>query len=66
MKAVKRIFRYLKGRPNLGLWYPKILTFIFQLILTVILVDAISIANRPLAVANFLEIDLSLGNVENR
>nr|XP_043625577.1 uncharacterized mitochondrial protein AtMg00810-like [Erigeron canadensis] len=23
LKAVKRIFRYLKGSPNLGLWYPK-------------------------------------------
>nr|GEY38515.1 putative ribonuclease H-like domain-containing protein [Tanacetum cinerariifolium] len=23
MHAVKRIFRYLKGRPTLGLWYPK-------------------------------------------
>ncbi|GJX48971.1 hypothetical protein Tco_0275816 [Tanacetum coccineum] len=23
MFAVKRIFRYLKGRPKLGLWYPK-------------------------------------------
>ncbi|GKB62439.1 putative ribonuclease H-like domain-containing protein [Tanacetum coccineum] len=23
MHAVKRIFRYLKGQPNLGLWYPK-------------------------------------------
>ena len=23
MTAVKRIFRYLKGTPNLGLWYPK-------------------------------------------
>ncbi|XP_071718205.1 secreted RxLR effector protein 161-like [Rutidosis leptorrhynchoides] len=22
-KAIKRIFRYLKGTPNLGLWYPK-------------------------------------------
>ncbi|GKB67195.1 hypothetical protein Tco_0928607 [Tanacetum coccineum] len=21
--AIKRIFRYLKGTPNLGLWYPK-------------------------------------------
>ena len=21
--AVKRIFRYLKGTPNLGIWYPK-------------------------------------------
>nr|GEU66174.1 hypothetical protein [Tanacetum cinerariifolium] len=25
--AVKRIFRYLKGTPNLGLWYPKCLGF---------------------------------------
>ncbi|GKB69332.1 retrovirus-related pol polyprotein from transposon TNT 1-94 [Tanacetum coccineum] len=25
--AVKRIFRYLKGTPNLGLWYPKGLGF---------------------------------------
>jgi Reverse transcriptase (RNA-dependent DNA polymerase) len=23
LKAVKRIFRYLKGTPNLGLWYPR-------------------------------------------
>jgi hypothetical protein len=23
LQAVKRIFRYLKGSPNLGLWYPK-------------------------------------------
>ncbi|GKE70825.1 uncharacterized mitochondrial protein-like protein, partial [Tanacetum coccineum] len=23
LNAVKRIFRYLKGRPKLGLWYPK-------------------------------------------
>ena len=23
LKAVKRIFRYLKGTPNMGLWYPK-------------------------------------------
>ncbi|GKF11323.1 hypothetical protein Tco_0049249 [Tanacetum coccineum] len=23
MHAVKRIFRYLKGQPTLGLWYPK-------------------------------------------
>ncbi|GJV98141.1 hypothetical protein Tco_1553393 [Tanacetum coccineum] len=23
MHAVKRIFRYLKGHPTLGLWYPK-------------------------------------------
>ena len=23
LKAVKRIFKYLKGTPNLGIWYPK-------------------------------------------
>nr|GEY03043.1 hypothetical protein [Tanacetum cinerariifolium]GEY03044.1 hypothetical protein [Tanacetum cinerariifolium] len=27
MHAVKRIFRYLKGHPKLGLWYPKESTF---------------------------------------
>ena len=29
MEAVKRIFRYLKGRPSLGLWYPKDSNFHF-------------------------------------
>ncbi|GKB60086.1 putative ribonuclease H-like domain-containing protein [Tanacetum coccineum] len=27
LHAVKRIFRYLKGKPKLGLWYPKVLSF---------------------------------------
>nr|GEW70647.1 uncharacterized mitochondrial protein AtMg00810-like [Tanacetum cinerariifolium] len=27
LHVVKRIFRYLKGQPNLGLWYPKDLPF---------------------------------------
>ncbi|GKD97471.1 putative ribonuclease H-like domain-containing protein [Tanacetum coccineum] len=27
LHAVKRIFRYLKGQPNLGLWYPRDLPF---------------------------------------
>nr|GEY60011.1 hypothetical protein [Tanacetum cinerariifolium] len=27
LQAVKRIFRYLKGQPKLGLWYPKVLSF---------------------------------------
>nr|GFB86225.1 uncharacterized mitochondrial protein AtMg00810-like [Tanacetum cinerariifolium] len=27
LHAVKRIFRYLKGHPKLGLWYPKALSF---------------------------------------
>ncbi|GJX10771.1 putative ribonuclease H-like domain-containing protein [Tanacetum coccineum] len=30
MFAVKRIFRYLKGRPKLGLWYPKVSPFILK------------------------------------
>ncbi|GJS95721.1 hypothetical protein Tco_0802689 [Tanacetum coccineum] len=30
LNAVKRIFRYLKGRPNLGLWYPKGSSFILE------------------------------------
>ncbi|GKB36778.1 putative ribonuclease H-like domain-containing protein [Tanacetum coccineum] len=27
LNAVKRIFKYLKGKPNLGLWYPRELSF---------------------------------------
>nr|GEY40670.1 uncharacterized mitochondrial protein AtMg00810-like [Tanacetum cinerariifolium] len=27
LRAAKRIFRYLKGQPKLGLWYPKDLAF---------------------------------------
>ena len=27
MVAIKRIFRYLKGTSNLGLWYPKVIGF---------------------------------------
>ncbi|GKD16929.1 putative ribonuclease H-like domain-containing protein, partial [Tanacetum coccineum] len=30
LNAVKKIFRYLKGRPNLGLWYPKDSSFILE------------------------------------
>nr|GEU50537.1 hypothetical protein [Tanacetum cinerariifolium] len=27
LQAVKRIFRYLKGQPKLGIWYPKVSSF---------------------------------------
>nr|GFD18639.1 uncharacterized mitochondrial protein AtMg00810-like [Tanacetum cinerariifolium] len=27
LNVVKRIFRYLKGQPKLGLWYPKVSSF---------------------------------------
>nr|GEY89255.1 uncharacterized mitochondrial protein AtMg00810-like [Tanacetum cinerariifolium]GEZ76414.1 uncharacterized mitochondrial protein AtMg00810-like [Tanacetum cinerariifolium] len=27
LQAMKRIFRYLKGQPKLGLWYPKVSSF---------------------------------------
>ncbi|GJR67688.1 putative ribonuclease H-like domain-containing protein [Tanacetum coccineum] len=27
LRAVKRIFRYLKGKPKLGLWYPRVSSF---------------------------------------
>ena len=30
LNAVKRIFKYLKGQPNLGLWYPKDSPFILE------------------------------------
>ncbi|GKG26788.1 hypothetical protein Tco_0402491, partial [Tanacetum coccineum] len=27
LNAIKRIFRYLKSKPKLGLWYPKVSSF---------------------------------------
>nr|GEV28867.1 hypothetical protein [Tanacetum cinerariifolium] len=30
LNVVKKIFKYLKGRPNLGLWYPRDLPFHFE------------------------------------
>ncbi|GKE83478.1 hypothetical protein Tco_1557220, partial [Tanacetum coccineum] len=27
LSAVKRIFKYLKGKPKLGLWYPRVSSF---------------------------------------
>ncbi|GJV72278.1 putative ribonuclease H-like domain-containing protein [Tanacetum coccineum] len=32
LSAVKRIFRYLKGKPKLGLWYPKVSTFDLEIL----------------------------------
>ncbi|GJY90555.1 retrovirus-related pol polyprotein from transposon TNT 1-94 [Tanacetum coccineum] len=34
LHAVKRIFRYLKGQPKLGLWYPRDSPFMLELALT--------------------------------
>ncbi|GJU55538.1 retrovirus-related pol polyprotein from transposon TNT 1-94 [Tanacetum coccineum] len=39
--AVKRIFRYLKGQPKLGLWYPKDSPFDWKLILTVTMLQTV-------------------------
>nr|GEU41921.1 copia protein [Tanacetum cinerariifolium] len=41
LQAVKRIFRYLKGQPKLGLWYPKVSSF-----------DLEAYSNSDYAVAN--------------
>ncbi|GJW05070.1 hypothetical protein Tco_1563926 [Tanacetum coccineum] len=41
LNAVKRIFRYLKGRPKLGLWYPKDSPFILEAFLDSDYEDAI-------------------------
>ncbi|GKB51379.1 hypothetical protein Tco_0902132 [Tanacetum coccineum] len=30
LHAMKRIFRYLKGKPKLGIWYPRMSTFILE------------------------------------
>ncbi|GJU88198.1 putative reverse transcriptase, RNA-dependent DNA polymerase [Tanacetum coccineum] len=63
LSAVKRIFRYLKGKPKLGLWYPRVLSF-----------DLESYSDSDYAranldrkeVVNFLAGDSFLGNAKSR
>ncbi|GKE62820.1 hypothetical protein Tco_1513187 [Tanacetum coccineum] len=37
--AMKRIFRYLKGQPKLGLWYPRIQNLTWKPFLIVIMLE---------------------------
>ncbi|GJW11155.1 putative ribonuclease H-like domain-containing protein [Tanacetum coccineum] len=69
LNAVKRIFKYLKGKPNLGLWYPRESPFDLEAFSDS---DLVGVLPKPCqrstqqVVVNFLDKDLSHGNARNR
>ncbi|GJZ94173.1 putative ribonuclease H-like domain-containing protein, partial [Tanacetum coccineum] len=65
LSAVKRIFRYLKGKPKLGLWYPRVSSFDLEAYSDSIL-EQILTGNPQQEVVNFLAGDLFLGNASNQ
>ncbi|GKB04732.1 putative ribonuclease H-like domain-containing protein [Tanacetum coccineum] len=54
LHAVKRIFRYLKCQPKLGLWYPKDSPFDLEAFLIVIMLELALTGNPQQEVFNFL------------
>ncbi|GJS27342.1 hypothetical protein Tco_0487962 [Tanacetum coccineum] len=54
LHAVKRIFRYLKGQPKLGLWYPRDSPFDLKAFLIVIMLELALTGNPQQEVVNFL------------
>ncbi|GJY65138.1 hypothetical protein Tco_0466598 [Tanacetum coccineum] len=69
LEAIKRIFRYLKGTINMGLWYPKNNTMSLQLMQMRIHADVgfeknFSVQKIPLSVDNKSAIALSCNNVQ--
>ncbi|GJY54057.1 putative ribonuclease H-like domain-containing protein [Tanacetum coccineum] len=54
LHAVKRIFRYVKGQPKLGLWYPRDSPFDLEAFLIVIMLELALIGNLQQEVVNFL------------
>ncbi|GKA42019.1 putative ribonuclease H-like domain-containing protein [Tanacetum coccineum] len=55
LNAVKRIFKYLKGKPNLGLWYPRESSFDLEAFSDSDYAGANLDRNPQLVVVNFLE-----------
>ncbi|GJZ95717.1 putative ribonuclease H-like domain-containing protein [Tanacetum coccineum] len=56
LNAVKRIFKYLKGKPNLGLWYPRESPLTWKLSLIVIMVGQTLTGNpQQVGSCQFLE-----------
>nr|GEW78009.1 putative ribonuclease H-like domain-containing protein [Tanacetum cinerariifolium] len=54
LHAVKRIFRYLKGQPKLGLWYPRDSPFDLEAFFIVIMLELALTENLQQEVINFL------------
>nr|GEV24543.1 copia protein [Tanacetum cinerariifolium] len=63
---VKRIFRYLKGQPKLGLWYPKVSSFDLEAYSDSDYAGVNLDKNPQQEVVNFLAGDLSHGNTKSR
>ncbi|GKA59487.1 putative ribonuclease H-like domain-containing protein [Tanacetum coccineum] len=58
LNAVKRIFEYLKGKPNLGLWYPRESSFDLEAYYVVTCARSQTLTGNPQpVVVNFLEAD---------
>ncbi|GJS49155.1 putative ribonuclease H-like domain-containing protein [Tanacetum coccineum] len=55
LHVVKRIFRYLKGQPKLGLWYPRYSPFDLEAFLIVIMLELALTGNPQQEVVNFVE-----------
>ncbi|GJW72940.1 putative ribonuclease H-like domain-containing protein [Tanacetum coccineum] len=66
LSAVKRIFRYLKGKPKLGHWYPRVPHLTWKPTQIVIMLEQILTGNPQQEVVNFLAGDLFLGNAKSR
>nr|GEV12165.1 hypothetical protein [Tanacetum cinerariifolium] len=66
LQAVKRIFRYLKGQPKLGLWYPKVSSFDLEAYSDSDYTGAILTGNSQQEVVNILAGDLFHGNAKSR
>ncbi|GJZ20095.1 putative ribonuclease H-like domain-containing protein [Tanacetum coccineum] len=66
LSAVKRIFRYLKGKPKLGLWYPKVSSFDLEAYSDSDYARANLDRKSTTRGVNFLAGDLFLSNVKSR
>ncbi|GKB15122.1 putative ribonuclease H-like domain-containing protein, partial [Tanacetum coccineum] len=66
LNAVKRIFRYLKGQPKLGLWYPRDSPFDLEAFSDSDYAGASVTGNPQQEVVNFLEKGWFHGNVKKQ
>ncbi|GJR00578.1 putative ribonuclease H-like domain-containing protein [Tanacetum coccineum] len=64
--AVERIFRYLKGKPKLGLWYPRVSSFDLEAYSDSDYAGANLTGNPQHELFNFLAGDLSHGSARNK
>ncbi|GJW27087.1 uncharacterized mitochondrial protein-like protein [Tanacetum coccineum] len=47
LSAVKRIFRYLKGKPKLGLWYPRVSSFGTRILTQIVTMAGANLDRNP-------------------